>query len=414
LGTAKKTLLLEMLEDRTLLSNGLWYAVFEGMVAGVTAEEQTQYGKNLLQSAGVTDEEVSVVDALDFSGSFVVKTAPELTKEALTSELQVVPGFIFVEDYEEADPATLRKITPARTRSEEFYGPFDYDTFLTREKNGEFPDQGGLVDSEPAEVLTNTNAGSTGTSNFTQSETTVVAFGNTVVVGFNDSGSNAGGTNKFTGFARSTDGGATFTDGGTLPTNAGGDAGDPVLARNDTTGRLYLSTLGFSVSTIQMFRSDDGGATWMAPVNATPGGSSEDKQWHTVDNFAGAGGGGGGDMLIGGGNRGILVGGVDEDRLIGNGGDDILIGGSTTHDSNYAALDAIMAEWSSGNSYALRVAHIRGTTPGGANGSLFFDSSTVLDDGAVDRLTGSAGVDWFLANLLEDEITDLRSSETTN
>ena len=74
-----------------------------------------------------------------------------------------------------------------------------------------------------------------------------MAFGNTVVVGFNDSGSNSGGTNKFTGFARSTDGGATFTDGGTLPTNPGGDAGDPVIARDNTTGRLYFSTLGFSV-----------------------------------------------------------------------------------------------------------------------------------------------------------------------
>jgi hypothetical protein len=43
--------------------------------------------------------------------------------------------------------------------------------------------------------------------------------------------------------------------------------------------------------TIQMFRSDDGGATWLAPVNATPGGNTEDKQWHTVDNVAGPGNG---------------------------------------------------------------------------------------------------------------------------
>jgi hypothetical protein len=138
----------------------------------------------------------------------------------------------------------------------------------------------------------NNNTGSTGTSNFTQSETSLVAFGNTVVVGFNDSGSFTGGASKFTGFARSTDGGATFVDGGTLPTNPIGDAGDPVLARDETTGRIYFSTLGFNApGTIQMFRSDDGGATWMAPVNATPGGSSEDKQWHTVDNFPGAGNG---------------------------------------------------------------------------------------------------------------------------
>ena len=177
-------------------------------------------------------------------------------------------------------------------RSEALFGPFDYDVFLEREKNGEFPFQGGDVEViSPYNSLTNNNVGATGTVFFTQSETAIAAFGNTVVVGFNDSGSNAGGTNKFTGFARSTNGGVAFTDGGTLPTNPGGDAGDPVLARNNTTGRLYFATLGFTVGTIQVFRSDDDGATWMLPVNGTPGGSSEDKEWMTVDNFAGPGNG---------------------------------------------------------------------------------------------------------------------------
>src|SRR5215510_3934002 len=184
------------------------------------------------------------------------------------------------------------KVSEARMGSEQVFGPFDYDEFLEREKRGEFTPQGGVVPAiSPYNSLTNNNAGATGTAFFTQSETAIAAFGNMVVVGFNDSGSNSGGTNKFTGFARSTDGGATFTDGGTLPTNPGGDAGDPVLARNDATGRLYFATLGFSVSTIQVFRSDDNGATWMAPVNGTPGGASEDKEWITVDNFAGAGNG---------------------------------------------------------------------------------------------------------------------------
>src|SRR5215475_8169580 len=182
--------------------------------------------------------------------------------------------------------------SPARVRSENIFGAFDYEAFLVRIANGEFPFDGGDVDGiSPFNSLTNNNAGATGTGFFTQSETTIAAFGNTVVVGFNDSGSNSGGTNKFTGFARSTNGGATFTDGGTLPTNPGGDAGDPVLARYNTTGRIYFATLGFSVSTIQVFRSDDDGATWMAPVNGTPGGSSEDKEWITVDNFAGPGNG---------------------------------------------------------------------------------------------------------------------------
>jgi len=172
------------------------------------------------------------------------------------------------------------------------------DDFFARDKNGEIPSQAGPVPANPpdaplgTDVLVNNNAGASGTGNFTQSESDLVAFGNTVVIGFNDAGSNAGGGNKFTGFSRSTDGGVTFTDGGTLPTSAVGDAGDPVFARNETTGRIYLSTLGFSgAGTIQMWRSDDNGATWLPPVVATPGGGSEDKQWHAVDNFPGAGNG---------------------------------------------------------------------------------------------------------------------------
>src|SRR5499426_758313 len=165
-----------------------------------------------------------------------------------------------------------RKLAPAAIRSEHLFGPFDYDAFLEREKAGLIPDQSGVVEViSPLNSLTNNNAGSTGTGLFTQSETSIVAFGNTVVVGFNDSGSNSGGTNKFTGFARSTDGGATFTDGGTLPTNPNGDAGDPVLARNEATGRIYFATLQFSGSGIMVFRYDDNGATWAAPAQGAPG-----------------------------------------------------------------------------------------------------------------------------------------------
>jgi|GEM_PF-1074431 len=141
------------------------------------------------------------------------------------------------------------------------------------------------------EAVVNNNNGATPTSHFTQSETSVVAFGNNVIVGFNDAGSNAGSANKFTGYAYSTDGGVTFTDGGTLATNAGGDAGNPVLVRNSSTGRIYFSTLGFSVTTIQIFRSDDNGVSWLPPVNGTPGGNSEDFAKIAIDNYAGTGNG---------------------------------------------------------------------------------------------------------------------------
>src|SRR5438128_1379710 len=68
-----------------------------------------------------------------------------------------------------------------------------------------------------ANVLVNNPAADTG-SNDTQSETSLVLAGPTVVVAYNDSGSNVS-NNKFTGFARSADGGATFADMGTLPTS---------------------------------------------------------------------------------------------------------------------------------------------------------------------------------------------------
>ncbi len=141
-------------------------------------------------------------------------------------------------------------------------------------------------------LLINNNNGASGTGNFTQSESSILAFGNNVVVAFNDSGSYNGVNNKFTGWSYSTDGGNTFTDGGQLPTSTIGDAGDPTLARDATTGRIYLSTLGFAApETIQVFHSDDGGLTWSAPVNGTPGGNSEDKSWIAVDNAPGAGNG---------------------------------------------------------------------------------------------------------------------------
>jgi len=157
----------------------------------------------------------------------------------------------------------------------------------------DIPSKGILVpSSQTPDALVNNNGGAGTIGNFTQSETGIVAFGNNVVIGFNDAGSYNGSNSQFTGFSYSTNGGATFIDGGTLPTSTTGDAGDPVLARNETTGRIYLSTLGFnSPGTIQMWRSDNNGVTWMAPVNATPGGSDEDKQWHTVDNFPGSGNG---------------------------------------------------------------------------------------------------------------------------
>src|SRR5262249_27788066 len=79
-------------------------------------------------------------------------------------------------------------------------------------------------------------------------------------------------------------------------------------------------------------------------------------------------------------------------------------GFTTAHN---ASLAAILAEWQSGNSYSLRIAHIRGTQSGGLNGTNYLNSTTVSDDGAADTLTGGAGLDWFWGLLAE--ITDLNN-----
>jgi uncharacterized delta-60 repeat protein len=153
--------------------------------------------------------------------------------------------------------------------------------------NGGKPSGGSIVPA-PFPAIHNDN-GATATSGFVQSETTLVAFGSTVVVGFNDSGSYNMTSGKFTGFSRSTDGGGTFTDGGQLPSTSQGDAGDPVMARNDTSGRIYFATLQFNAGGINVFRSDDGGNTWLAPIQGAPGSGSSDKEWIAVDNNAGPG-----------------------------------------------------------------------------------------------------------------------------
>jgi autotransporter-associated beta strand protein len=121
----------------------------------------------------------------------------------------------------------------------------------------------------------------------------------------------------------------------------------------------------------------------------------------------------GDDALFGTSGRNLMIGGVGSDLLFGRPGDDILIGGATAFDANEAALLAIMAEWTSAADYQTRVDHLRGTTPGGLNGDVVLDATTVFDDLAVDVLHGSAGLDWFFAGL-GDLIVDLQANEEQN
>jgi RTX calcium-binding nonapeptide repeat (4 copies)/Putative Ig domain len=140
-----------------------------------------------------------------------------------------------------------------------------------------------------------------------------------------------------------------------------------------------------------------------------------------VSNIANVVGGAGNDILVGNalanqltgnGGRDILIGGGGADALSGGAGDDLLLGGSTVHATNPAALTAIQKEWTSATAYATRIAHLRGTTPGGLNGSTVLNAASVTDDGgAADGLTGGGGTDWFL-RFATDSVTDAAAGET--
>jgi hypothetical protein len=139
-----------------------------------------------------------------------------------------------------------------------------------------------------------------GSQHATAVEPDTFAFGNTIVVvsqigRFFDGGASG------TGFATSTNGGATWTS-GALPgltvhqTPAGpyGRVSDPVIAYDAAHGVWLAQSLGlldgssgpFAVG-IAVNRSSDGGLTWSAPVlSADAPGDGADKNWIVCDNHA--------------------------------------------------------------------------------------------------------------------------------
>jgi hypothetical protein len=138
---------------------------------------------------------------------------------------------------------------------------------------------------------------------FTQSETSTARCGNTVVVGYNDSGSvfetpyfyTGTGGQSFSGASYSTDGGMSFTDIG--PINPGSNTGnflggDPGLnCANSNT--FYYSQIfdyddasGNPWAAVSINVSTDGGKTWGDPIATVSKSALEhflDKPWSTID-----------------------------------------------------------------------------------------------------------------------------------
>jgi hypothetical protein len=111
----------------------------------------------------------------------------------------------------------------------------------------------------------------------------------------------------------------------------------------------------------------------------------------------------GDDDLAGGAGFDLVIGGLGLDHLDGTSGDDLLIGGRTTHDDDHAALDAILAEWSSGRELAVRIANL--THGGGSaerlNGSTFLTvgaGGTVRDDDSRDTFDLGPASNWVLSD----------------
>ena len=161
------------------------------------------------------------------------------------------------------------------------------------------PSLGGVVAvSNPSSDVAYSSFGG-----FTQSETSTARCGNTVVVGYNDSGSvfttpyffTGTGGQSFSGSAYSTNGGASFTDAG--PVNPGPEiynflGGDPGITCTDPNTFYYSQIFDFYDASLNPWaavsinKSSDGGKSWSDPIPAIAKDGythSLDKPWSTID-----------------------------------------------------------------------------------------------------------------------------------
>ncbi|MBA2554764.1 MAG: exo-alpha-sialidase [Geodermatophilaceae bacterium] len=106
-----------------------------------------------------------------------------------------------------------------------------------------------------------------------QNTVSIAVAGPNIVAAYNDSGSSAGARDPhFVGYSTSADGGVTWTDRGSVYDGPLPVYGSPALAVDDDSSRVFLAVEGASSNSeksILVFRSDDHGLSFTAPVNAT-------------------------------------------------------------------------------------------------------------------------------------------------
>lgn len=124
-----------------------------------------------------------------------------------------------------------------------------------------------------------------GSRGIVQSETSMAAYGDVIVIAFNDSRGFYCSGRSTLGWAFSYDGGQTFYDGGTLP---GGRTpwsnGDPALAVGPD-GTFYIAGIGNGFRTMSFSRGyiTKDGIVWTPPVPAVRGTGTIDKEFLAVD-----------------------------------------------------------------------------------------------------------------------------------
>jgi autotransporter-associated beta strand protein/VCBS repeat-containing protein len=139
-------------------------------------------------------------------------------------------------------------------------------------------------------------------------------------------------------------------------------------------GRSGNDRISLDVSGIRAFVSGGAGADELI------GGSGDDLLL----------GGEGDDIITGGAGNDLLIGGFGSDRLIGSAGHDVLIAGKVGASTSVSTLRSLASEWAAS----------RTTSPTETS-----EADELVSDAEGDKLTGSAGGDWFIINV-DDIVTD--------
>ena len=123
--------------------------------------------------------------------------------------------------------------------------------------------------------------------------------------------------------------------------------------------------------------------------------------------------------INGGAGRSLLIAGYGSATITGganaSGGGDIIVGGNILED-DADALDSILAEWQSGQSYAARVSALRAFS---WDDTLYWGTTigaTVKDNSQSNTLTAAptAGLDWIFANESLDRVVNYHAGDAFN